>query len=210
MLKRKRINSKKSLYIIGSLFIFISFLMIGVDYYKEYKTIEREEQAINEYYEEPVKEVKTETVKSIETTKKEEVKKNKEIVNYIGILRIPKINLKKGLVDINSKYNDIKYNVMIHNKSTFPDVVGGNFILLAHSGSSSISFFKNLDKLKLDDKVYVDYNGNTYEYKLINIYDIEKNGKAVIKKATTKSTITLITCRNNTNKQIILIGELVA
>ncbi|MBQ7790404.1 MAG: sortase [Bacilli bacterium] len=209
MQKRKRINSKKSLYIIGSLFIFISFLMIVVDYYKEYKTIEREEQAINEYYEEPVKEVKTETVESIETTKKEEVKKNKEIVNYIGILRIPKINLKKGLVDINSKYNDIKYNVMIHNKSTFPDVVGGNFILLAHSGSSSISFFKNLDKLKLDDKVYVDYNGNTYEYKLINIYDIEKNGKAVIKKTTTKSTITLITCRNNTNKQIVLIGELV-
>ena len=28
-------------------------------------------------------------------------------------------------------------------------------------------------------------------------------------KSTNKSTITLITCRNNTNKQIVLIGELV-
>ena len=209
MQKRKKINSKKSLYIIGSLFIFVSILILGIDYYKKYKTIEREELAINEYYEESVEEVKTETVESIETTNKEEAKENKEIVNYIGILRIPKINLKKGLVDINSKYNNIKYNVMIHNTSTFPDVIGGNFILLAHSGSSSISFFKNLDKLKLNDKVYVDYNGNTYEYELINIYDIEKNGKAIINKSTNKSTITLITCRNNTNKQIVLIGELV-
>ena len=210
MQKRKKINSKKSLYIIGSLLILLSISIIGINNYKDYKNTESEEQALNEYYEEPINEVKTETVENTEVTKKEENKENKEVINYIGVLRIPKIDLKRGLVDINSKYNDIKYNVMIHEKSTFPDVVGGNFILLAHSGSSSISFFKNLYKLKLDDKVYVDYNGKTYEYKLINIYDIEKNGTAVIKKNTSKSTITLITCRANTNKQIVLIGELVA
>ena len=99
--------------------------------------------------------------------------------------------------------------IMIHDKSTDPDVYGGNFILLAHSGNSNISFFKNLDKLKLNDAVYLDYNGKTYEYKLINIYDIEKTGKAIIKKNTKNSTITLITCRSNTNNQIVLIGELI-
>ena len=42
------------------------------------------------------------------------------------------------------------------------------------------------------------------------IYDIEKKGKALIKKDSKNSTITLITCRSNTNKQIVLIGELIA
>jgi len=209
MQKRKKINSKKSLYIIGSLLILSSISIVGIKHYKEIKQTESEDIAISEYYETTNEEVKVETTENKDNATKEEDKDNKEVINYVGILRIPKINLKRGLVDRKSKYNDIKYNIMIHDKSTDPDVYGGNFILLAHSGNSNISFFKNLDKLKLNDAVYLDYNGKTYEYKLINIYDIEKTGKAVIKKNTKNSTITLITCRTNTNKQIVLIGELV-
>lgn len=209
MQKRKKINSKKSLYIIGSLLILSSISIAGIKHYKEIKQTESEDIAISEYYETTNEEVKVETTENKDNATKEEDKDNKEVINYVGILRIPKINLKRGLVDRKSKYNDIKYNIMIHDKSTDPDVYGGNFILLAHSGNSNISFFKNLDKLKLNDAVYLDYNGKTYEYKLINIYDIEKTGKAVIKKNTKNSTITLITCRTNTNKQIVLIGELV-
>ena len=58
--------------------------------------------------------------------------------------------------------------------------------------------------------VYVDYNGRTYSYKIIEIYDIEKTGKANIKRSTSKSMITLITCRHATNKQIVVNGELIA
>lgn len=209
MQKRKKINSKKSLYIIGSLLILSSISIVGIKHYKEIKQTESEDIAISEYYETTNEEVKVETTENKDNATKEEDKDNKEVINYVGILRIPKINLKRGLVDRKSKYNDIKYNIMIHDKSTDPDVYGGNFILLAHSGNSNISFFKNLDKLKLNDAVYLDYNGKTYEYKLINIYDIEKTGKAIIKKNTKNSTITLITCRSNTNKQIVLIGELI-
>lgn len=209
MQKRKKINSEKSLYIIGSLLILSSISIVGIKHYKEIKQTESEDIAISEYYETTNEEVKVETTENKDNATKEEDKNNKEVINYVGILRIPKINLKRGLVDRKSKYNDIKYNIMIHDKSTDPDVYGGNFILLAHSGNSNISFFKNLDKLKLNDAVYLDYNGKTYEYKLINIYDIEKTGKAIIKKNTKNSTITLITCRSNTNRQIVLIGELI-
>ena len=209
MQKRKKINSEKSLYIIGSLLILSSISIVGIKHYKEIKQTESEDIAISEYYETTNEEVKVETTENKDNATKEEDKDNKEVINYVGILRIPKINLKRGLVDRKSKYNDIKYNIMIHDKSTDPDVYGGNFILLAHSGNSNISFFKNLDKLKLNDAVYLDYNGKTYEYKLINIYDIEKTGKAIIKKNTKNSTITLITCRSNTNRQIVLIGELI-
>lgn len=210
MLKEKNKIKKKSLYVIGSLLILSSISIVGFKHYKEYENKEREDIAIHEYYEITDEEVKIETTTSKENVVKEEIKENKEVNNYIAILRIPKINLKRGLVDKESKYNDIKYNIMIHDRSTSPDVIGGNVILLAHSGTSKVSYFKNLDKLKLDDIVYLDYNGKTYKYKLINIYDIEKNGKAVIKKNTKKSSITLITCRTNTNRQIVLIGELLS
>lgn len=208
--KRKR-NSTKSLYIIGSLLILSSISIILYKHFNEKQINKLEEISIQEYYEDVKDEKeKIEENKEIKDNPKEEIKKNQNVVNYIAVLRIPKINLKRGLVNKDSKYNDIKYNIMFHDKSTYPDEIGGNVILLAHSGNSNISFFKNLYKLELDDIIYLDYNNNTYKYKLINIYDIEKNGKALIKKDSNNSTITLITCRSNTNKQIVLIGELIA
>lgn len=210
MQKIKRTNSKKSLYFIGSLLIITSLSIIFIHQYNKTVNIQVENEAIEEFYKQETKvefdSTKVENNSTETKTKKEE----SNLYEYIAILRIPKINLKRGLVDKNSKYNDIKYNIMIHKSSDNPSEEGGNLILLAHSGNSNISFFKNLYKMKLDDIIYLDYNNNTYKYKLINIYDIEKNGKAPIRKNTTKSSITLITCRNNTNKQIVLIGELIA
>ena len=133
---------------------------------------------------------------------------NEKSINYIAVLRIPKINFKRGLVDKDSKYNNIKYNIMIHKESDAPDKEGGNVILVAHSGTAGVSYFRNVDKLSLDDEIYLDYNSQTYSYKITNIYDIEKTGIAPIRKETTKSTITLITCRHNTNKQIVVIAEI--
>ena len=90
-----------------------------------------------------------------------------------------------------------------------PDKENGNVILAGHSGNSSISFFKNLYKLSINDDVSIFYNGSEYKYKIVNSYDIEKTGKANIVRNIEKSTLTLITCRQNTNKQIIYICELV-
>ena len=213
MQKIKKTNSKKSLYFIGSLLIISSLSIIFIHQYNKTLNIHIENEAIEEYYQKEAKvelnSTQVESTSTIEEIKKES-EKTADLYEYIAVLRIPKINLKRGLVDKNSKYNDIKYNIMIHKESDNPSKKGGNVILLAHSGNSNISFFKNLHKLKLDDLIYLDYNNNTYKYKLINIYDIEKNGKAPIRKNTSKSSITLITCRNNTNNQIVLIGELIA
>ena len=42
-----------------------------------------------------------------------------------------------------------------------------------------------------------------------NIYDVEKTGTANIVRNAEKNTLTLITCRHNTNKQIVIICELI-
>ena len=68
---------------------------------------------------------------------------------------------------------------------------------------------KNLDKLQIDDTVSIFYNGYEYKYRMINTYDVEKTGSVEITRNAQKSTLTLITCRHNTNKQIVIICELV-
>ena len=204
MLKRKENKSNKSLVILGSLFLISGLSLFFLTSYTGFKTKTDEDIALDNFYIEEQTEEITDN-----TTTKEVVEEKKETsINYIAVLRIPKINLKRGLVDKDSKYNNIKYNIMIHKESDAPDKEGGNVILVAHSGTAGVSYFRNVDKLSLDDEIYLDYNSQTYSYKITNIYDIEKTGIAPIRKETTKSTITLITCRHNTNKQIVVIAEI--
>ena len=129
---------------------------------------------------------------------------------YLGVLEIPKIGLKRGFYNINSRYNDIQYNVTMVKGSTLPDVKNGNLILMAHSGWATISYFEYLYNLSLGDKAYVTYKGKKYTYKLVKVYDVVKNGKVKIVRSYDKTTLTLITCtRNNDKAQTVYILELV-
>lgn len=129
---------------------------------------------------------------------------------YLGVLEIPKIGLKRGFYNIDSKYNDIRYNVSMVKGSSLPDVVNGNLILMAHSGWSAISFFEYLYNLRVGDYAYVMYKGQKYSYKLTNIYDVPKTGKVKIVRNYDKTTLTLITCtRNNEKLQTVYILELI-
>ena len=202
-----KLGKNKSLVILGSLLFIAGLTLMGYKLYNYVSEKEKIDDAIEEYYEE---EKQPEIINPIEETKPEPVKEKTETsYDYIAILRIPKINLKRGLVAKDSNYNNIRYNIMIHEESDSPDDEGGNVILVAHSGSASMSYFRYLYKLNLGDKIYLDYNNKTYAYKIINQYDIEKTGQASIRKNTRKSSITLITCRTGINKQIVLIGELI-
>lgn len=204
MLKRKENKSNKSLVILGSLFLISGLSLIVLTIHTKFKTKSEEDIALDNFY---IEEKQIETTD--DTTPEDVVEEKKDTpINYVAVLRIPKINLKRGLVDRDSKYNNIKYNIMIHKESDTPDKEGGNVILVAHSGTSGVAYFRNVDKLSLNDEIYLDYNNKTYSYKITNIYDIEKTGVVPIRKVTTKSTITLITCRHSTNKQIVVIAEI--
>ena len=128
---------------------------------------------------------------------------------YMAVLEIPKISLKRGLLDLDDEFNDISYNVMVLGNSKMPDEENSNLILAAHNGNSDVSFFKDLEKLGKGDIVNIYYNGYRYEYRIDNYYEVEKTGKVNIHRDKTQNTITLITCKNNTtDKQIVYIGYL--
>lgn len=142
-----------------------------------------------------------------DNTSKKTIISNKD--KYIGILEIPSISLKRGLVSINSYYNNVNYNIEIIKNSTMPNVEKGNLILAGHSGASYISFFKNLHKLNIGTKIYIYYQNFKYEYILDNIYDTPKDGEIEIERDNNKTTITLITCnKNKKDAQTVYIGYL--
>lgn len=205
--KIKDKRRKKSWFIIiGSLIIVLGFSLLSFDFIKPYVDENTEEKSLEQFY------IKEEQIidKNDKTTSNEVEKEKKPKVkyDYIAVLKIPKINLEKGLVEKSSKYNNINYGVQILKESDSPDVINGNVILAAHSGTANISYFRNLDKLDLGDDAIIYYQGNTYNYKVVKKYDADKTGKINIKRDRNTSTLTLITCRHNTDKQIVIILEL--
>lgn len=126
---------------------------------------------------------------------------------YLGIISIPKIGLRKKLYDIGSYRNDVDRNIEILASSKMPDVMGGNFILAAHNGNTSLGYFRDLHKLKVGDEVTIDYKNENYVYEVSKIYDVLKTGKVAIKRDKSQSTITLITCLGN-DRQLVVIGYL--
>jgi len=135
---------------------------------------------------------------------------NESDMIYIGYLSIPNINLKKGFTDKSSKYNTVSRNVQILGASDYPDKDKGNVILAAHSGNSSVSYFNKLYMLNKGDFAYIEYNNNKYTYKIVDIYTVEKTGKAEIRRNKDVNTLTLITCtKDNKTTQTIYICELV-
>ena len=121
-------------------------------------------------------------------------------------LNIPSIDLYKEVYNYSDKNNDVNKGIYLVNNYDL-NSLNGTLILASHSGSSSISYFKHLDKLNKNDLLYLTYNGYDYYYKINDIFKINKTGKFKYKDK--NKTIYLITCdKKNKKKQIVFYGKL--
>ena len=67
-----------------------------------------------------------------------------------------------------------------------------------------------LHNLSLGAQAQVEYNNKTYSYKLVNIYNVAKDGTVEIVRDPTKKTLTLITCTHlSKTEQTVYIFELI-
>lgn len=211
--KNKNIDKKEQLIKLVASFIFLigSFMYIGriaYNYYVELRDYNKAQEFLNIGKEE-VEEIKVDIdEEEIKEQPKQEEKKTSNY-NYIGVLEIPKINIKRGFLNIKDKGNNVNKNLQVIKGSDMPNVKNGNLIIAAHSGNSYISYFKNLHKLSNEDVAYVYFNNIKYTYKVAGKYDAEKNGKVTIHRDNKKNTLTLITCsQTDKTKQIVYILEL--
>lgn len=212
MQKRKENKSVKikSQFIIGSLFVLCGICTFSIKYVQNYFLKEQENDEIAIFFQEQtVLEKIVSDDEVIDNNQKQEIKiKAKE--SYIAVIEISKINLQRGLYSKDSQNNNINKNIEILKESDYPDITSGNFILVGHSGTARVSYFKNLYKLEMGDEINIYYEKQKYKYKIYNIYEIDKNGSADIVRNAEKNTLTLITCKDNSNKQIVIISELIA
>ena len=211
--KNKNIDKKEQLIKLVASFIFLigSFMYIGriaYNYYVELRDYNKAQEFLKIGKEE-IEEIKVDIdEEEIKEQPKQEEKKTSNY-NYIGVLEIPKINIKRGFLNSKDKGNNVNKNLQVIKGSDMPNVKNGNLIIAAHSGNSYISYFKNLHKLSNDDVAYVYFNNIKYTYKVAGKYDAEKNGKVTIHRDNKKNTLTLITCsQTDKTKQIVYILEL--
>lgn len=126
----------------------------------------------------------------------------------VWFIEIEKINVK-GIVkplDIRSKV--IKGIVLFENYGR-PNIKYSNTVIGSHSGNSVNSYFKDLDKLELNDEIILYYEGSVYKYVVIDSYQVIETNLTPLNNVKDKTTITLITCNKyNSNYRIIVVGEL--
>lgn len=181
---------RKTKLIIFGLIIIIIGIIVGIIplFLKEIK-VEKENTKVKEYI--------NNTSNKINISPKNDM---------LLVLEIPKINLKRVVYNQDSELNTIKKNIEIMKESSLPNIDNGNVILEGHNGDSSISYFNKLDKLSKFDLAYIYYQGTKYIYSIDKIYDVEKDGDVEVVRDKDKNTLTLITCKSNTqDKQLVLI-----
>ncbi len=165
-----------------SLVIFCSFLLINI-FYKEYTKQKETKKELTFFFKQYTNDG------------------HKMKSEYLMVLEIPKINLQKGIYNINDKRNNIDENVTILNIEDNLKYL----VLVSHSGNASNAYFKDLYKLYFDDSVIIYYNKQKIEYKVNRIYRHNKNQKFRLKQ-NDENKLILITCLNKENYLIIECG----
>lgn len=157
----------------------------------------------------------TEEFTSLNFTEKTEASsKQQEPQNgdSIGMLAIPKIDLKTPIVEGATPEN-IKYAVGHLPSSGSLNELGKtnqNFAIAGHRSYTYGQFFNRLDELEKGNEIILTTKNKEYTYKIYQKKIVKPTDVDVIKPVKGKSTLTLITCHPKySNKQrLIVFGEL--
>lgn len=123
-----------------------------------------------------------------ENEKKEEERKLPKI---IGIMSIPKLDLKVAIGD-GSSNAAMRYTVGHFLETAYPGE-NGNFAVIGHRSYKYGQFFNRLDELEKGDFIGIKSGTKTYEY-IVTEKIVVKPEDTWVLKTTAKPTITLITC----------------
>ena len=127
--------------------------------------------------------------------------------NVYNFLKIDKINLQRRLYDKNDINNDVDKNVELLYPDSLRDIENSNVVLAAHSGSASIAFFDDLDRLELGDNITLIVNKQNYFYEVKKVEEVIKDGNIEIA-SQNRNLLYLTTCsKNDDGKQLIITAQ---
>lgn len=175
----------KKVVIICSMVILLGIGYFGMYFYRYYSDNINNKKSVKAFLDDNIDAIKEEKYK------------------YNALVEIPSISLKRGILEIDNLYNDVKYNVELIEENN------DRIVLAAHNGNSHNSYFGKLSDLELGDEINYYYNGKIYRYIYSDSYEIRKNGYADIYTSDNKKSVILITCKDNSDDgQVVYIGYL--
>ena len=200
----------------GVALVLVGTLVLLSDYIKEKREVVFSEMNLALSSMDPIvevelpEEVSAEPVEEVQEEVQEDKNDDYAYEEYLGVLDISKINFYKGFYSKTSNLNNVKFNLYVHQNSTYPDVDKGNLIIAGHSGNYNNSYFRNLYLLELGDRITVHYKNKNYIYEIVKIYNEKKTGTVRVLRDHSKTTLTLITCtKDDNNHQTIYISNLI-
>ncbi len=142
------------------------------------------------------------------------LEKDSEIISYLkheelyGIIEIPAINIKYAIVQGTERVN---LRAAVGHMTEGVDIgQEGNCIIAGHRGGYYGTFFKNIDKLKAGDEIYVtDLNNNTYTYQVYEQKWIEMYDWDELEAIPGEKTLTLLSCEDHGELRIIIRARIV-
>lgn len=115
-------------------------------------------------------------------------------------LYIPKSNVNVDIITGNDS-SALERGAWHRKPENGDPIKGGNFVLSAHrfvmdytpQGTTIKSPFYNIDKIEINDPIYVDYQNKRYEYKVTEKYSV-KPDNVEVESPTAKPQLTLYSC----------------
>lgn len=144
----------------------------------------------------------------------EALEKDNEVISLMkkeeiyGILEIPAINIKYAIVQGTERVN--LRTALGHMTEGVNVGEEGNCIIAGHRGGYYGTFFKNIDKLKEGDPIYVtDLNNNQYTYQVYEQKWIEMYDWDELEAIPGEKTLTLLSCEEHGALRIIVRARIV-
>lgn len=196
-------NTKR---IIGLILLLTGLSLISFAYYARWDTKQANEKAIHQF-EQQLQEMKNtpspekKTKQPSTNSKKEKQPEVTLTSDAIGILSIPKIDLKV-IIKEGTDMRTLRYAVGHFTETPYP-WEDGNFAIAGHRQYTYGEFFNRIDELEIGDTLSVQTFHGTFQYTITDMQVIEPTKVDVIEEQD-EDGMTIITCINGGTKRIAL------
>lgn len=191
---------KKIINILLVLFILAAIIVLGIIIFRVSKYKKNSEEAV-EVVAQIEKEFEEVTKPNTDNEVKEKVEVEYKGYSVVGIIEIPKINIKYPILN---KTNDdsMQYSIT---KFAGGDVNSiGNFVVAGHNYLDG-SMFGKVKQLQIGDEIKLtDLYNNTVTYEIFDIYSVDPNDTSILESEDEEAReVTLITCTKGHIERLI-------
>lgn len=196
-------NTKR---IIGLILLLTGLSLISFAYYARWDTKQTNEKAIHQFEQQlqEMKDTPSPEKKTKQTSTKSKKEKQPEVTltnDSIGILSIPKIDLKV-IIKEGTDMRTLRYAVGHFTETPYP-WEDGNFAIAGHRQYTYGEFFNRIDELEIGDTLSVQTFHGTFQYTITDMQVIDPTKVDVIEEQD-EDGMTIITCINGGTKRIAL------